>query len=908
MIMKKLLVYIFCLVAFAASAQTTTRIKLTQIEKSNTVNGTKANQVPVSNGVGDLRYSQYTEINPTPIGYTPAATGNPSANYAQFVTPANGDVWYIDNEGRGIRLYVAASAGDYDWLEIGNNMIPNSINDSIYKYKYASVGGRLVWPTAEMLVIDSVAQGMFIVAGDRKAKIALYDTNNQTWCTLEQGGGTTALIMQDGGVFSIQTAGSGTPQAPGTPIVEHFNVLGDSSIQFPQYPNTRTDAGTPTKLWGPDATGKMKNYAVSALPVTLPANVAYRDSVNTFTRNQIISNASASLIPALSLTGNWGNGFGVNTRPHLLLAPSGVTQNANWSASGTGIGLNAISGYTGRFIEFQVNGSSQFLIGASGQIYSNAPTGYSGAVLELLINASNRFAVTSNGAIFFGSNAGKSIQPIDASNTTSSSGAGIRISGGFTSEINSAQIRFGNGNGNRNPTSGTSDFININETFAAPAGSANYRPISINYTINNSGVQTGAATGLYINATETTLNGMTHNLMDLQVAGASQTIISRLGAITTNGAIQSGSNITAGSNSALRFLGKTELASPVNGNLLLRNTSQNGFGLIQLGDITNLFPAIKRNGTTIETRLADDSNFAGAQSLYNRFGSGSPEGVVTAPVGTIYNRIDGTTGTSAYIKESGTGNTGWVAVAPGGGGITGTISSGQIAVGSGANAIGGSSALTYTGNKLQINPTYTSGASGDAGVLILGTTTGSGTVGHRVVGTSISPTTVAGANDQVLNAFEINAAFTNGIFTGVTNNIFAVREGGNNKFSVSSTGGASVEQLYARGNPTTVSYVSASGTSGTATRNYGGDLAFNMTFQAGGTPSISDYIEITFATPLPTGTKPIVTWKECSGTDLELIYKMYTSEIQKSNTKFRFYFQVAPPSTSRTFDVHVIGG
>lgn len=41
-------------------------------------------------------------------------------------------------------------------------------------------------------------------------------------------------------------------------------------------------------------------------------------------------------------------------------------------------------------------------------------------------------------------------------------------------------------------------------------------------------------------------------------------------------------------------------------------------------------------------------------------GTGSPEGVVTAPVGSIYSRTDGGAGTSLYVKESGAGNTGWV--------------------------------------------------------------------------------------------------------------------------------------------------------------------------------------------------------------------------------------------------------
>ena len=42
-------------------------------------------------------------------------------------------------------------------------------------------------------------------------------------------------------------------------------------------------------------------------------------------------------------------------------------------------------------------------------------------------------------------------------------------------------------------------------------------------------------------------------------------------------------------------------------------------------------------------------------------GTGTPEGARTAPVGSIYIRTDGGTGTTFYVKETGTGNTGWVA-------------------------------------------------------------------------------------------------------------------------------------------------------------------------------------------------------------------------------------------------------
>lgn len=42
-------------------------------------------------------------------------------------------------------------------------------------------------------------------------------------------------------------------------------------------------------------------------------------------------------------------------------------------------------------------------------------------------------------------------------------------------------------------------------------------------------------------------------------------------------------------------------------------------------------------------------------------GAGTPEGTVTAPVGSLFLRTDGGASTSLYVKESGSGNTGWVA-------------------------------------------------------------------------------------------------------------------------------------------------------------------------------------------------------------------------------------------------------
>jgi hypothetical protein len=103
-------------------------------------------------------------------------------------------------------------------------------------------------------------------------------------------------------------------------------------------------------------------------------------------------------------------------------------------------------------------------------------------------------------------------------------------------------------------TSGTGGGIQYVDTFAAAAGSALYRPLSLTYTINNSGAQTGTTTGIFLNATETALNGMAHNLVDLQTGGISRFRITNTGTISTNTRISSSFN-TAASGSTLTVIG-----------------------------------------------------------------------------------------------------------------------------------------------------------------------------------------------------------------------------------------------------------------------------------------------------------------------------------------------------------------
>lgn len=93
--------------------------------------------------------------------------------------------------------------------------------------------------------------------------------------------------------------------------------------------------------------------------------------------------------------------------------------------------------------------------------------------------------------------------------------------------------------------------------------------------------------------------------LHLQTDGTTRLIISATGDVSTSGTgfTTGNSVITLGANRSL-------VMSQVDGNVRLCNNAQSDFNLLVLGSATASFPALKRNGTFVETRLADDSAYA----------------------------------------------------------------------------------------------------------------------------------------------------------------------------------------------------------------------------------------------------------------------------------------------------------
>ena len=70
---------------------------------------------------------------------------------------------------------------------------------------------------------------------------------------------------------------------------------------------------------------------------------------------------------------------------------------------------------------------------------------------------------------------------------------------------------------------------------------------------------------------------------------------------------------------------------------------------------------LTRSGTTLTQADLRTTKLVLANGPSVNVGHSSPEGTVVASVGSLYMRTAGGASTSFYVKEFGSGNTGWVA-------------------------------------------------------------------------------------------------------------------------------------------------------------------------------------------------------------------------------------------------------
>lgn len=264
-----------------------TTIKLTQLEKSKTVESSKAGQIGLTNTAGQQRYAQYVEINPVAIGYTPTATGN-TDNLSEFVIAPDAGIWYIDWQGNALEIAASGGGGDHDWYATPSYTAPGAITQHAWRSADATIGGRYQ-PSGspELTLVDSSAfdasgggrAGLFL-EGTTKNTIGMKQASNGKWNAIDGSSGNMYFYTDSTskGLF-IFMEGYGQPNIP-ISHTPHFSInTSTREIQAYFFPNTRNDSGNPVNVLNTDANGKFRSDPVAEV-VAAGGGIVWGDTVS----------------------------------------------------------------------------------------------------------------------------------------------------------------------------------------------------------------------------------------------------------------------------------------------------------------------------------------------------------------------------------------------------------------------------------------------------------------------------------------------------------------------------------------------------------------------------------------------------------------------------------------------------
>ena len=187
------------------------------------------------------------------------------------------------------------------------------------------------------------------------------------------GGSTTQVQFNDAGAFG------GDVDLTWNKTTNVLTIGGDVNLSDGGTFTTTLQCITPTAARTvsiPDSTGTVALVGGSSGQVlwnNAGANAGLStvttDGTNVTLTGRFISslNGAASAPPG-TFTGTWfTGGTSTTTKPQVLVEPTGATSTA-WSTSGTGLGVNAASGFAGNLLDLQVNGTRRLSLTSAGQL------------------------------------------------------------------------------------------------------------------------------------------------------------------------------------------------------------------------------------------------------------------------------------------------------------------------------------------------------------------------------------------------------------------------------------------------------------------------------------------------------------------------------------------------------------
>jgi len=772
-----------------------------------------------------------TGINGTVIGATTAAagtfttltaTGKAQVNQLVVTGSYTGSAW----TSNGIALQAAGSTYT-DTTSSGtvvNNFVsvlasPTLAASSATTYTNAATlsilgplaGTNSTFTTAEALNIGSYvsnagsAYGLFINEPTGA-------TNNYSFGVSGAGGNVAikaGTIGASGGLANTSTLNNAyvQPTANGTLISRN---VADSNIALTVQQTNASSTGNILVL---------QNSGGTVVAISQAGGYTQTGTAsNTLSGATTLSVNGASSTPALILTGTWyGAGTGSTSLPQLLVQPSGTTS-SNWNASGTGIGVDAVSGFAGNLLDLQTGGATKLKVDASGNIITptanelvfgtsttdqyiqgngganggslilSASSSATTAYFDLKVAGTDRFSISSTGLVNFGSVAssanGNARLNVSAINSTFGNvanwglnGANLRVTAGTYTD-NFTAISGTNTNSAINSLSGgtiAATNTGVIETNAATLYIAGAPTAGTNVTITN-------AYGFWVGGGLSRFDGA----LSVTSGGASITggINNNAGGITSTGAIagatsiaNSGAYTQTGTN-ANTFSGASTFSAAGTG-LAVTNNETVGGTLIVTTSVTT--PLINSASGNIQIQAANGILALNTAGVNNQLQISDSSG-----------NVDSIAAASGELQLNGTGTNQVIL------GQAGQSMNLLFQESSTIGSVSGSKAITLgqSGDTINLNQS--------------GVTYNIGTVtGNPVIAAALGST-----------ALTVNAA------TSFSNNLLDLQVNGSSKASISSGGVLTDNGETVNGTATVnkllvgaTNSLSAWGTSGTALQN-----------------------------------------------------------------------------------------
>lgn len=319
---------------------------------------TNATGLPVASGISGLGTGVATAL-----AVNVGSAGAPVVNGGALGTPSSGTGTNITNIPPANVIGTAAILGSNVFT--GVQTLPSSGTQSATVLNFGTAGTGIYGGTNSIsFSINNAARWSIDNGGTLQGGSNNFQTAGNMLCQyyFARGGWYSLGVSDDLTLQWRAAAHLGLGSASATPITQ---TIGGAQGSGTNITGGTLNLGTRGTGTGTGGVINFQSHAAGASSSTLGTLATIASVSSTGLTIGVAGAASAS---PLALTGAiYTGGTTTTTKPQFLVEPTGATSN-NWSLSGTAIGANAASGFTGDLLNAQVNGSKRASINYLGYL------------------------------------------------------------------------------------------------------------------------------------------------------------------------------------------------------------------------------------------------------------------------------------------------------------------------------------------------------------------------------------------------------------------------------------------------------------------------------------------------------------------------------------------------------------